>query len=169
MLQISHLLTLALTVCNALPSFPFFPKATFHLLQKLDLAFSSLLQGSIIETGEPLPGFEAGKRTISTTQKVRMRGLVEQTRVLVVEVSGKSGSVYDAVSSTHGRITETEDETETGEEDYDMEEPEAPEAEYGHGMWEMEVARVYERTIVGLGQALAGSEHGSFVEPVNVG
>ena len=140
------MLTIALTTCSCLPSFPFQPRPTFRLLHKLDLAFYSLLQGTNAETGEILPGFQGGRGKLSTTEKVRMRGLVERTRVAVVEVAAKGESVADAGSVAQ---TDTEDGFTTNDDNDDE--------EGNHGRWEMEVARVYERTIVELGMSLDAS------------
>ena len=133
--------------CDYLPSYPFSARFTFPLLCKLDVAFSSLIEGVNVETGEHLPGYEGGRVKMSTTEKVRVRGLVERTRVAVVEVAGKGGSVIEIAQSSQ---TEGEDNTMTeGDDvmiDYDL--------DRGDGGWEMEVARVYERTIVNLGQSL---------------
>lgn len=134
-----------------MPSFPFSPVQTFKLLQKLDLAFSSLLQGVDVQSGAILSGFETGRARLSTTEKVRMRGLVERTRVAVVEVAGKGGSTVDSASEIKSQA-EAEDEFMTD----DSENIKAL-LDEGHGRWEMEIARVYERTIVELGVSLETS------------
>lgn len=151
-----YFLTIALTLSSYLPSFTFSPRPTFHILQKLDLVFSSLLQGRDVETGDALPGFEGGSARLSTTEKVRVRGLVERTRVIVVEVAGKRGSVDDVRKLTE-TPTDTEDDLLTTGNDEAME---GVEDDDGHGRWEMEVARVYERTIVDLGQFLDSANLG---------
>lgn len=141
-IQLPTLLTLALLTTSALPSFPFNTKPTFTLLKKLDHAFASLLKGQDIETGEALPGFSGGRGKVSVTEKVRVRGVVERGRVVVVEVAG---------GGTEGGETgdeEGEDEEEDGDDGEDMM------VEGNHGRWEMEIARVYERTVVELGLAL---------------
>ena len=137
-----------------LPSFPFSPRPTFSLLRKLDLAFSSLLQGRNLETGDDLSGFEGGRGKVSTTEKVRMRGLVSRTRVAVVEVAGK-GTTEHGISRT-----DTETDTEGGvmtDNDTIMNDDEDD-----NENWEMEVARVYERTIVDLGDALDAPGNSGF-------
>lgn len=150
-LQKPYFLTIALAVCSYMPSFSFSPVHTFKLLQKLDLAFSSLLRGVDILTGAMLAGFETGRARLSTTEKVRMKGLVERTRVAVVEVAGKGGSTVESASETKSQA-DTEDESMAD----DSETLEAL-LDGGHGRWEMEVARVYERTIVELGVSLETS------------
>ena len=127
-------------------------------MHKLDLAFASLLQGLNVENGERLPGFEGllGARGIDTTKRVRMRGIVERTRVAVVEISAKEGSVADNGSIqqlTSEEDTALEDDATQNEEDRD-----APGESQGN--WEMEVARVYEKTIVLLGESLDSSAAG---------
>ncbi|KAL8671606.1 MAG: hypothetical protein Q9168_003896 [Polycauliona sp. 1 TL-2023] len=150
-LQITFLLTIALTVMTSLPCFPFMPRPTFQLLQKMDLMFASLLKGVSAETGEPLPGSETGRSKLSTTEKVRMRGIVERTRIAVVEIAGKDGSLADVATAAQSRMTDTEDDFNMTTEDDDVD---ALEDESSPRRWEMDIARVYERTIVELGLAL---------------
>ncbi|KAL8992826.1 MAG: hypothetical protein Q9169_006812 [Polycauliona sp. 2 TL-2023] len=151
-LQITFLLTIALTMMTSLPSFPFMPRPTFQLLHKLDLMFASLLKGVSAESGEPLPGSETGRSKLSTTEKVRMRGIVERTRISVVEVAGKDGSLADVSIVAQSIMTDTEDDFNmTTDNDDDMD---ALEDEGSHRRWEMDIARVYERTIMELGMAL---------------
>lgn len=119
-------------------------RATFRLLGKLDLAFASLLQGRHVETGEPLPGFEKG-RGVSPTEKVRLKSIVDQTRVCVVQVIGNS------------EMDENEDELDVDDEmDIDDEEFD--------GAHEMGIAKVYDKTISELGDALVGSPIGMITE-----
>ena len=157
-LQISYLLTIALTVLNCLPSFSFSPRPTFRLLHKLDLAFSSLVKGLNIETGHLLPGMEGSRGKLSTTEKVRMKSLVERTRITVVDISGNGNSITDAESIAQSH-DDTEDDLMTDENDTlddDLE------VNGNHGRWEMEIARVYEKTIVELGLSLDTSATGGF-------
>ncbi|KAK2600179.1 hypothetical protein QQS21_005050 [Conoideocrella luteorostrata] len=129
-------------------SFPPSPRATFELLRKLDHCFASLLCGQDIETKETLPGFENGLRSgMTTTDMVRCRSLVEQTRVLIVEVL-RNGDVDEEES------------------DDDEEEDSSAGEERGYGdeagfRWDvdeermhMDTARIYENTIVQLGERL---------------
>jgi hypothetical protein len=138
-LQIPYLLNIALSVTSYLPAFPPSPKSSFRLLRKLDRAFASLLKGEDSVTGEILPGFSGGKKSgMSKTDMVRVNGLVETTRVLMVDVMSKESHVMDEVD-------------ESGiESDTDMINSwDAEEEKY-----EMDVARVYEQTIVLLGEML---------------
>ncbi|KAL8781679.1 MAG: hypothetical protein Q9213_005896 [Squamulea squamosa] len=156
-LQIAFLLTVALTVMTSLPSFPFMPRPTFQLLQKLDVIFTSLLKGVSVETGELLPGFETGRSRLSITEKVRMRGIVERTRIAVVDVASKDGSLADVSTASQPIMTDTEDDFNMTTEDEDMD---VLEDENSHRRWETDIARVYERTIVELGMALDASGPG---------
>ena len=139
-LQIPYLLSIALLVVDFLPGFDPSLKLTFKLLDKLDLAFASLLQGRDIDTGEILPGFEGG-RGVNATEKVRIRSLVERTRICVVDVM--SGKV---------NIGESEEQMET-DEDESMDEDGDDDDNEGY-LWEMEIATVYDRTIGELGGTL---------------
>jgi hypothetical protein len=144
-LQIPYLLNIAGSVNTYLPAFPPSPKSTFALLRKLDHAFSSLLRGEDSDTGELLPGFERGMRAgMSKTDMVRCKGLVETTRVLIVDFMNKEP---ESVEDTDEHDVETDLEE---DDDMDIEERKV----------EMDVARVYEQTIVQLGERLG--ENGGF-------
>jgi hypothetical protein len=138
-LQIPFFLNVALAFSTYIPSFPFSPKYTFELAQKLDIAFSSLLNESNVETGEPLSGFNTGRK-VTMTEKIRLRGLVERTRINVARVANEE-SVDE-----HSRITEL-----MTDEDEDLMEEDA----YTNN--DEGVARIYERTIIDLGPSLDGA------------
>ncbi|KUJ18065.1 uncharacterized protein LY89DRAFT_706653 [Mollisia scopiformis] len=141
-LQIPYLLNIAGSVTSYLTAFPPSPRATFGLLKKLDHAFASLLKGEDDVTGEILPGFSGGMRAgMSKTDMIRCKSLVEQTRVIVVDVMGKEPILEIDVDES-GAETDAEMES-TG---WDAEELK----------YEMDVARVYEQTIVLLGEKLEG-------------
>lgn len=146
-LQTPYLISLALLFVTYLPSFPASPRTTFRLLRKLDLAFSSLLQGCDPDTGETLPGFERQK-SLSTTEKVRIKSLVERTRVVMVEVMAKDEREDETEADE--TVNETTDEDDDDDDDdmtleYDNEDE-----------WDMEIAKAYDRTLVELGESLGG-------------
>jgi len=142
-LQIPYLLTLALLTVNYIPGFPAVPRTMFRLLDKLDSAFASLIQGKDIETGETLPGF-LNRKGVSGTEKVRIKSLVERTRVTVVEAMSKGE--YD--------VDIEEGQTEDEQDDDDM-------LDYDAGTdFDMEIARVYDKTLVELGDTLDGAAIG---------
>lgn len=130
-------------------SLPPSPKATFRLLDKLDLAFASLLQGRNIDTGETLPGFSSG-RGVSGTQKVRIKSIVDQTRIVVAEVLGAAEELEDE-DDLSDDIIETGDEMDTDDDMNDINE-----AADATGYLEMGIAKVYDRVIVELGDTLGG-------------
>ena len=141
-------------------AFPPSPPATFAILHKLDHCFASLLSGEDIETHEPLPGFENGLRAgMSRTDMVRCRSLVEQGRVVIVDVMSRGRREEDGVGH-EGEVDEEGDE-EMDEVDVDAESgPDGPGPE-SRSVWDedeeglfMDVARVYENTLVKLGDTL---------------
>lgn len=145
-LQIPYLLTLALLTVNYIPGFPAVPRTMFRLLDKLDSAFASLIQGKDVETGEVLPGF-LNRKGMSGTEKVRIKSLVERTRVTVVEVMSKGE--YDA-----GMDEDAQTEDDENNDDDDM-------LDYDAGTdFDMEIARVYDKTLVELGDTLEGTAIG---------
>ncbi|GFN13927.1 hypothetical protein AtubIFM55763_009954 [Aspergillus tubingensis] len=141
-LQIPYLISLAIQVNSYLPEYPFSAAPTFRLLRKLDEVFAELLGGGSSGNGEK-------KSVVSMTEKVRIKSIAESCRVLVVEKREK----------------EIEDANGAEEDDYDEDEDEEFEDVYGDankledympvpGKWEMETAKVYERTIQLLGDEL---------------
>ena len=85
-----------------------------------------------------------------------MKGLVERTRVAVVEVSAKGGSVADTEDISPSDMETGDDMTTSDDED------DVRHVRENHGNWEMEVARVYEKTIVELGVSLNPRGMGGF-------
>lgn len=171
-LQIPYFLTIALALSTYIISFPFFPQPTFKILRKLDVIFASLLRGAHVQTGATLPGFNNGQGRVRTTEQVRIKGLVGRTRVAVVEVAGKDERMMMDLGSMDldvaRRIIETEDDFTTDgnetmdESTNDSETTSGFNTEEGSGNWEMDVARVYERTIVELGLSLNSFGVGEF-------
>jgi len=145
-LQIPYLLNIALSVTTYLSAFPPSPGPTFRLLRNLDHAFASLLRGEDSVTGEVLPGFDGGKKAgMSRTDMVRCKSLVEATRVLVVDVMSKE---------PEAEVNEDDEENSIGTEAEDIGvdvESSWDDKDEDHNM---DVARVYEATIVQLGELL---------------
>lgn len=81
---------------------------------------------------------------MSTTEKVRLRGIVERTRVAAVSVAAKTDDTTE-----NSQASETDCDMST-DDDSTMEGLDIPD---NHGRWEMEIARVYEKTIVELGES----------------
>lgn len=159
-LQVPYLLNLGLVLSTIVASMPPTPKSLFKVIGKLDHAYASLLQGRDVDTGEALPGF-SGRRGVSGTEKVRIRSLVERTRVGVMEAFKRGEFEYE-----EPEVVEVEDEdrmdTDTdgelvleGGDDLDEEEDES---------WDMSLAKVYDRTIVELGDSLEEPNIGIITE-----
>ncbi|SMQ49748.1 unnamed protein product [Zymoseptoria tritici ST99CH_3D1] len=157
-LQVPYLISIALLVGNVVQAMPPTPRSLFRTLGKLDHAFASLLQGRDVETGERLPGFE-GIRGVSGTEKVRIRSLVERTRVNIVEAFKKGEfEVEDKEEKDEDRMdTDTDGELvlEGGEDDMDEEEDDS---------FDMQIARVYDKTVVELGDSLEQPNIGIITE-----
>lgn len=129
-----------------LPSFPPAPRATFALLRKLDHAFASLLAGQDSLTGEALAVLMDGRAALSRTDMVRCKALVETTRVVIVSVMSNA----DLEADEEKRVVESDVEMDGvgALTDYGVDDEED----------EMDIARVYERTIVQLGEKLGSLE-----------
>ncbi|KAK2034061.1 meiotic recombination protein DMC1 [Colletotrichum zoysiae] len=148
-IQIPFLLNIASDFTQWIDAFPPSPKATFSILKKLDHCFASLLTGRDIETNDTLPGFENGMRAgMSTTDMVRCRSSVEQTRLVIVEVLSKEPDEDDETEETE---SETDVTIGNDTENDDVVDP----------IWDgdddgfyLDAARVYEHTIVQLGERL---------------
>ncbi|CAD0047474.1 unnamed protein product [Aureobasidium pullulans] len=152
-LQVPYLINMALLTNTMIPAFPLAPLPLFRLLGKLDHAFASLLVGRDVSTDEILPGFNTG-RGVSGTEKVRIKSLVERTRICVVEVVNR------------GEFDEDDDLDEPSPEDTDMDgdlildEDDGPQDinvdDTEDDDWNMQVARVYDKTLVELGDSMDG-------------
>lgn len=154
MLQIPFLLKLASDFTQYVRSFPPAPKATFAVLRKLDHCFASLLTGTDIDTKESLPGFENGLRAgMTTTDMVRCRSLVEQTRVLMVEVLSQGvheDEDDDDETAREEMDTDMDDVDDNGPSAWDVDDEE-------EDMMHLDSARVYQYTIIHLNERLGDS------------
>jgi hypothetical protein len=154
-----YLLNLAVLTIEFLPLFPSSDRsihATFRLLSMLDEAFSALLIGHDNATGEALPGFENG-RTISTTDKVRLKGVVDRTRLTVTRVLRGQSVAGEGSDVGEPMDTDTEGETARPQDTVKFEGFEADEADDEDEDWEKRnMGSVYEKTIGELGDVLGG-------------
>lgn len=154
-LQLPYLLNLALLLTTVVSAMPPTPRSLFAVLGKLDHAFASLIQGRDVDTGEVLPGF-SGRKGVSGTEKVRIRSLVERTRVGVVEAFKKGEFEFEEAEEVEDRMDTDSDVEgglvlENGDDDED-------------DSWDMQLARVYDRTIVELGGDLEEPSIGIITE-----
>ncbi|KKY36147.1 putative meiotic recombination protein dmc1 [Diaporthe ampelina] len=160
-LQIPYLLNIANEFTEWVTKFPPQPEHLFTILKKLDYCFASLLGGQDVDTKETLPGFENGSRGVITkTDMVRCKSIVEQTRVVIVDVMSKQpdenggSDESETEDDTEKEITEAETDTEGN---YSA----AESSGFVDPNWEdpddelyMDVARVYEKTLVQLGEVM---------------
>lgn len=154
-LQVPYLLNIALKVTEYITAFDPAPPATFRLLKKLDHAFSSLMKGEDSLTGDILPGFEGGKSAgMTKTDMVRCKSLVEASRIIIVEHMTKPPEQPKA-EDDEDTVMESETDAE-GNKKF----PEPDE------QLEMNVARVYEMSVVCLNENL---ESGGFTIGVATG
>ncbi|KAJ4337323.1 hypothetical protein N0V95_008372 [Ascochyta clinopodiicola] len=164
-LQIPYLLNIAVLTADYLPQFHSTTRsaqATFRLLSKLDFAFSSLLAGHDSSTGEALPGFEAG-RSVATTDKVRLKGIVDRTRLTVVRVLSGESVVGDDEDEDEDEAMDTNadgdqkrqaagDQETVVFEGFEDNEDEDEDQEWE----ERNIGSIYEKTIGELGDVLGG-------------
>jgi hypothetical protein len=140
---------------------PLFPasehstRATFRLLSKLDEAFSSLLTGHDTVTGEPLPGFDNG-RSVSTTDKVRLKGIVDRTRLTVVRAMSGESVVGEGSDAGEPMETDTESGLPQYQDTVKFEGFNEPDDEEDDESEEHSIGSVYEKTIGELGDVLGG-------------
>jgi len=156
-LQVPYLINLALLLTTIVPAMPPTPKGLFRLIGKLDHAFASLIQGRDVDTGERLPGFE-GRKGVSGTEKVRIRSLVERTRVGVIEAFKKGEFDFAEPEEDDMDKMDTDNDGELVLEGDDFEEDEEDDS------WDMQLARVYDRTLVELGDSLEEPSIGIITE-----
>ncbi|OAL40564.1 hypothetical protein AYO20_00300 [Fonsecaea nubica] len=135
-IQIPYLLSLAGLACNYLEAFPF-STSVFSLTSKIDQGFATLLQPPENNTFSATIPYQ-----VSMTEKVRIKSLIEETRVAAVNAA--SGSGHDA------RIHDLS-ETETEDDDKDAEEDDEQQQNMSISLG---LSRIYKRTLEILGDSL---------------
>lgn len=161
-LQVPYLISMGLLVGNIVQGMPPSPRGLFRLLGKLDHGFASLMQGRDVDTGERLPGF-VGARGVSGTEKVRIRSLVERTRVGVVEAFKKGEFEYEEEEEEEEGGDKMDTDTDTDMEGELILEGDDFEEELDDSI-DMQIARVYDRTMVELGDSLEEPNIGIITE-----
>ncbi|KAK4555738.1 hypothetical protein LTR86_006958 [Recurvomyces mirabilis] len=163
-LQIPYLISIGLLLSSVIGGMPPSPRSLFKCLGKLDHCFASLIQGREIETGERLPGF-FGYKGVSDTEKVRIRSLVERTRVGVVEAFKKGELDMDEGDED---VKQSEEENDDDDMDLDdelvLENPSSNVGDDDDDSHDMQLARVYDHTIQELGGSLEGPGIGVLTE-----
>ena len=135
-LQVPYLLTLAGLFCSYMPAFPF-STSMFRLVKRLDEGFAYLLRSS-------QDHFASSNRStyqVSMTDKVRIKSLAEETRVVAVEVASDNAVELD--------------ESESEEDAYASIAVDAQEHEQETDYVSMSLSKIYRRTIEILGDSLA--------------
>ncbi|KAL5119687.1 hypothetical protein ACEQ8H_002293 [Pleosporales sp. CAS-2024a] len=167
-LQVPYLLNLAVLAAEFLPMFPKSHRsahATFRLLSKLDEAFSSLLTGHDAATGEQLPGFDSG-RSVSTTDKVRLKGIVDRTRLTVARVmsaqsvTGEGSDDDDEPIDLHTQSSPTQPQGTVGFDGFENDDDEGSDEDWA----ERNIGSIYQKTIGELGDVLGGPPIGIITE-----
>ncbi|PPJ55173.1 hypothetical protein CBER1_05428 [Cercospora berteroae] len=161
-LQVPYLISLSLMMGNIIQAMPPTPKSLFRTLGKLDHAFASLLQGRDVDTGERLPGF-VGERGVSGTEKVRIRSLVERTRVHVVEAFKRGEFEYEEPEEEEERDADRMDTDTDGELVLENAENDGLDDEENND-FNLQIARVYDATMVELGDSLEQPSIGLITE-----
>ena len=135
-LQIPYLLSLAGMLVSYLPAFPF-SVSIFRVLKKIDEGFASLLRT------RPLDVHNTEESVVSRTEKVRIKSLIEETRVVLVNIASGSG----LTNSTQDFSSDDDSETDEAEDLEDAVEM----SQDGIGMG---LGRVYKKTLEILGDEL---------------
>lgn len=147
-IQVPYLLSLAGLLCSYLPAFPF-STAVFHVTGKLDQAFATLLSPSHDQS----PDTRADNHRVSVTEKVRIKSLIEETRVMAVQTASRSGhaaSVLDLSMDEDSEDVEDESEQDLRHEHDTGETAQSLSISLG-------LARIYKRSLEILGDSLGGA------------
>lgn len=140
-LQVPYLLSLAGLVCSYMPAF-LFSTSVFYITGKIDRGFASLLQSSSAGSTEPPTAHH-----VSMTEKVRIKSLVEETRITAVNVASSSG-----LSTNIEDVSELETEE---EEEEDTDDTNAEQGAQSNDMSRsLAISKIYKRTLEILGDSL---------------
>ncbi|KAL0635876.1 hypothetical protein Q9L58_005119 [Maublancomyces gigas] len=129
-----------------LASFPPQLKSTLSLLDTFDRCFYTLITGSSVDPSTSLSS-EFSVSRMNMTEKVRLKSIIKRTRLHIVKLAEKSMSTPDLPTDTDGKDDDEMD-IETGDEtDVDGDNQE-------HEEWEIEVMKVYDRSLIQIGEGL---------------
>lgn len=157
-LQLPYFISITVRAISCIPMFPPLPRTTLSFLSKLDTALAALLSGSDPDTHEPLPGFK-NNRGISTTDKVRVKGIVERARSTTTKhLVGEEGEDAPKINRKADNGTDKEDGFVKFEGFENSDDSDDEEEAYKKDSWD--VAHVFEKTVVELGDLLGGDPIG---------
>lgn len=141
-LQIPFLLSLAGIFADYLPAFPFAERPTICLADKLDQAFAILLN----HDRDPVLAVatDTNHHLVSVTDRVRIRSVIERTRIIAVEASTKKPASASAESQD---VLENFTDT-----DYDDFTPDSN--RHDRDSLNMSISQIYERSLSILGDSL---------------
>lgn len=149
-LQIHYLLQMANSFNDYLASFPPQLEPTLRLLDTFDRCFYTLITGSSVDPSIPLSPAVSVYR-MNMTERVRLKSIVERTRLHIVKLAG--GRMVAPDPPTEG-VQGTGDRAEDGMDirngDETGSDGDGPEDEH----LEIEVASVYDRSLVEIGENL---------------
>ncbi|KAK6381675.1 hypothetical protein LTS17_004734 [Exophiala oligosperma] len=145
-LQIPYLLSLAGLVCSYMPAFPF-STSVFYITGKIDRGFTSLLLSSSAGSSDSATTYH-----VSMTEKVRIKSLVEETRITAVNVASSSG-----LSTNIGDVSELETEEEEEEEEETDDTNTGQDTQANDMSRSLAISKIYKRTMEILGDSLDSS------------
>lgn len=140
-LQIPYLLSLAGIIADYMPAFPFSEGPTIRLVDKIDQAFAILLS----RRRDPMAPIAANSNDhlVSITDRVRIRSVIESTRIVAIETSARRNPLDDGQD-----ISETFTDT-----DYD--DSTSTDGHRQHrNLLNMSISKMYERSLSILGDSL---------------
>lgn len=139
-LQVPYLLSLAGLIADYMPAFPFSEGPTIRLLDKMDQAFAILLSRRRDPTSSIAT--DGNGYVVSVTDRVRIRSVIESTRMVAIETSAKRNPPDDG-------------EDVPGSLDTDYEEIDSNDGNRHHrDSLNMSISRIYERSLSILGDGL---------------
>ena len=92
-------------IADYLPAFPFLEGPTIHLVDKMDQAFATLLtHAADLPASSAISGI---KHIVSVTDRVRIRSVIESTRIIAVETAANRSASVDIHNATEA-LTDTD-------------------------------------------------------------
>lgn len=145
------MLQMANSFNDYLASFPPDLKVTLRLLDTFDRCFYTLITGTSADPSTPLPpAFSISQ--MNMTEKVRLKSMIERTRLHVVKLLESGGGAPDPLTENAKFFGERNEQTDIDTENETEDD--------GRGSYaddeelEIEVSKVYERCMVQLGEGL---------------